>query len=76
MSSTFLRFLLIFLFTALVLRAEERVRPGQSVIRIESTAQVPNYAQPWAPGVITASVGSGFVITGNRILTNAHVVSH
>lgn len=56
--------------------AEEHVRPGQSVVKIECTAQVPNYAQPWAPGVITNSLGSGFVISGNRILTNAHVVSH
>lgn len=55
---------------------EERIRPGQSVVRIEATGQLPNYVMPWAPGRMSGGVGSGFVIAGNRILTNAHVVSH
>jgi S1-C subfamily serine protease len=57
-------------------QAQERIRPGQSVVRIEATGQVPDYTQPWAPGRIRSGVGSGFVIKGDRILTNAHVVSH
>lgn len=54
----------------------ERLRPGQSVVRIEATGQFPDYQQPWTPGRIGGGVGSGFVIAGNRLLTNAHVVSH
>jgi S1-C subfamily serine protease len=54
----------------------DRIRPGQSVVRIEATGQLPNYVMPWAPGRMTGGVGSGFVIADNRILTNAHVVSH
>lgn len=56
--------------------AAERIRPGQSVVRIETSAQVPDYQQPWSPGRLSGGVGSGFVIGGNRLLTNAHVVSH
>lgn len=56
--------------------AQNRTGPGQSVVRVEATAQMPNYAQPWAPGRIGGGTGSGFVIDGKRIMTNAHVVSH
>src|SRR5207302_10881580 len=31
---------------------------------------------PWAPGAISGGVGAGFVIAGERIMTNAHVVSN
>lgn len=45
-------------------------------MRISTTAQQPDYAAPWTPGTVTSGVGAGFVIEGNRILTNAHVVSN
>jgi len=68
---------LIFVFAPLESQAApDRIRPGQSVVRIEATGQFPNYSQPWAPGRIGGGTGSGFVIEGNRIMTNAHVVSH
>lgn len=48
----------------------------KSLVRINTTAQSPNYNVPWNPGNLSRGVGSGFVIDGERILTNAHVVSN
>ncbi len=36
----------------------------------------PDYRAPWNSGSIGRGVGAGFVIDGQRILTNAHVVSN
>ena len=47
-----------------------------SVVRIEVTMQEADYRSPWNAGKIGGGVGSGFVISGRRILTNAHVVSN
>jgi S1-C subfamily serine protease len=49
---------------------------AQSLVRIEATSQEPNYRTPWNPGEVGGGVGAGFVISGNRIMTNAHVVSN
>ena len=48
----------------------------RSLARITTTFQDPNYREPWAPGAIEGAVGTGFIIDGYRILTNAHVVSN
>ena len=48
----------------------------QSLVRITTTSQDANYREPWEPGTISGAVGTGFVIDGQRILTNAHVVSN
>jgi len=50
--------------------------PSASMVRISTTSQQPDYAIPWNPGSIIRGVGAGFVIEGNRIMTNAHVVSN
>jgi S1-C subfamily serine protease len=47
-----------------------------SVVRIEVAMQEPDYRSPWDAGRIEGGVGSGFIIGGKRILTNAHVVSN
>src|SRR6201997_266365 len=47
-----------------------------SLVRITTTSQEPDYKVPWNPGSISGGVGAGFVIDGGRILTNAHVVSN
>jgi S1-C subfamily serine protease len=52
------------------------VAPAASMVRIEVTSQQPDYTSPWSPGSIASGVGAGFVIAGNRIMTNAHVVSN
>jgi S1-C subfamily serine protease len=48
----------------------------KSLVRITSTSVEPDYKAPWNSGGIERGVGAGFVINGNRILTNAHVVSN
>src|SRR5438309_7262813 len=48
----------------------------KSLVRITATEVAPDYKAPWNAGAIQRGVGAGFVIEGNRILTNAHVVSN
>src|SRR2546428_10974697 len=48
----------------------------KSLVRITATAVEPDYKAPWNAGAIGRGVGAGFVIEGNRIMTNAHVVSN
>jgi len=48
----------------------------RSLARITTTSQDPNYREPWAAGAISGGVGTGLIIDGQRILTNAHVVSN
>jgi S1-C subfamily serine protease len=48
----------------------------KSLVRITSTEVEPDLRAPWNSGAIGRGVGAGFVIEGNRILTNAHVVSN
>ena len=49
---------------------------AESLVRIEATSQEPDYKTPWSPGEIVSGVGAGFVIDGDRIMTNAHGVSN
>ena len=48
----------------------------KSLVRITETAVEPDYRAPWNAGALQRGVGAGFVISGNRILTNAHVVAN
>lgn len=47
-----------------------------SVIKIYTTQAAPDYFTPWRLLTPRQSSGSGAVIIGNRILTNAHVVAN
>lgn len=47
-----------------------------SVIKIYTTQATPDYFTPWRLLTPRQSSGSGAVIGGNRILTNAHVVAN
>ncbi len=49
---------------------------AHSLVKIFTLAQAPNYYEPWRVDAQKASSGSGSIIQGNRILTNAHVVSN
>lgn len=46
-----------------------------SVVKIYVTKSVYDYDNPWRLNGAYRASGTGFVIPGNRIMTNAHVVS-
>lgn len=47
-----------------------------SVVKIHVTVRRPNLTQPWTKESPQDVTGSGLVIEGNRIITNAHVVAY
>ena len=47
---------------------------ANSVVKVFSTMRYPDLVKPWAKQAPTDASGSGVVIEGHRILTNAHVV--
>ncbi len=47
----------------------------QAIVKIYTTSKIPNYQAPWSSS-IRSSTGSGAIIEGNKILTNAHVVAN
>ena len=53
----------------------EAAEPEKSVIQIFTFSQEPDWDEPWNSSPVRRATGSGFVIEGNRIMTNAHVVS-
>jgi S1-C subfamily serine protease len=65
---------LVLLLSALPARAISIVEVRKSLVRITNTSQEANYRTPWNPGAVGGGTGTGFVIGGNRVLTNAHVV--
>ncbi len=52
----------------------EYVRKG--VVSINVTYQYPDYREPWKTAGGSRGDGSGFIVKGQRIMTNAHVVSN
>jgi len=50
--------------------------PGKSVVMIRNAGQDFDFVTPWKQKQMTQGVGSGFIIDGNRVLTNAHNVSN
>lgn len=48
----------------------------KSVVMIMAVTQDYDYATPWKMAAMNRGVGSGFIISGNRILTNAHNVAN
>ena len=63
----------IILISAAVCTA--RADMTKSVVMIQVVKQPFNYSTPWKQSSFSQGVGSGFIIEGNRILTNAHNVS-
>ncbi|HXT11485.1 MAG TPA: trypsin-like peptidase domain-containing protein [Candidatus Angelobacter sp.] len=49
---------------------------ANSVVKIFSTVRYPDVFQPWTKASPTSITGSGVVIEGHRILSNAHVVEY
>ena len=60
---------------ALLLVTARAAEPEKSVVQIFVASQLPVWDAPWRFESIRRSSGTGFLIKGKRILTNAHVVS-
>lgn len=54
--------------------AEAKIR--DSVVKISATVRAPDLTRPWTKGNPSEVSGTGVVIEGKRILTNAHVVNY
>lgn len=69
------RKIILYALLALSLLNWASARPEQSVVQITNYTQQPDWVEPWRFSPVGGGVGSGFVIGGQRIMTNAHVVS-
>jgi len=54
--------------------AKDEIR--DSVVKLHVTQRPPDLLRPWTKASAVTASGSGVVIEGNRILTNAHVVRY
>ncbi len=72
--------LVLAVLTAPVCRAQEggegAGNPRDSVVKVMVTYRAPDLYRPWAKQGPEEITGTGFVIEGNRIITNAHVAEH
>lgn len=57
------------------LEATWGAEPEKSVIQITTFSQQPAWDAPWRFDSVRRASGSGFVIKGKKIMTNAHVIS-
>eukprot|EP00271_Cylindrocystis_brebissonii_P001037 TRINITY_DN11285_c1_g2_i3.p1 TRINITY_DN11285_c1_g2~~TRINITY_DN11285_c1_g2_i3.p1 ORF type:complete len:771 (+),score=157.38 TRINITY_DN11285_c1_g2_i3:347-2314(+) len=55
---------------------QEEVAVMDAVVKVYCTHTEPNFSLPWQKRRQHSSSGSGFVISGRHILTNAHCVEH
>lgn len=53
---------------------QDAIRP--SVVKIHSTQRLPDFYRPWTKAAPREVSGTGFIIDGKRIVTNAHVVGY
>jgi S1-C subfamily serine protease len=68
----------VLLLGIVLVAASSRVgsgEPADAIVKVYATQLAPNYGAPWKAGTPRSVSGSGFVIPGRRIVTNAHVVS-
>ncbi len=72
-----MRILWIVILSTLFLTASAQHENGtkEAIVKIYTTAKVPNYQEPWNSSM-RSSTGSGAIIDGEYILTNAHVVAN
>ena len=61
-------------FLALCAEAQDQIR--DLVVKIHATQHAPDLLRPWTKNSPQQVKGSGVVIDGKRILTNAHVVKY
>ncbi len=68
-------FIGILLFSLILIQSAVAADIRDSVVKIYTTTNRVDFYHPWQSKGSTALIGSGCIISGNRILTNAHVVS-
>jgi S1-C subfamily serine protease len=51
-------------------------QPAEGVVRVTAMLRFPNPIRPWTQSNSTEVGGTGVVISGNKILTNAHIVQY
>jgi len=66
---------LVFLVAIASLADSYAADPERSVVQIFTFAQQPIWDAPWRFDAVRRMGGSGFVIKGKRVMTNAHVIS-
>lgn len=66
-------FILLLLIVATTLA--NAVSAHNSVVKVFASISLPDYKYPYQTSKISKFTGSGAIISGNRILTSAHVVS-
>jgi len=69
-------YLVVFLSFYLAPRAEAQDQIRDLVVKIHATQHAPDLLRPWTKNSPQQVQGSGVVIDGKRILTNAHVVKY
>ncbi|HFQ61676.1 MAG TPA: serine protease [Epsilonproteobacteria bacterium] len=71
-----MRYLMVLLLSTLILTANSTKDDvtKQAIVKIYTTSKIPNYQVPWS-SAMQRSTGSGSIIEGGFILTNAHVVA-
>ncbi|EDZ62767.1 periplasmic serine protease [Sulfurimonas gotlandica GD1] len=69
------KLLYILLTTLLSTNILANTEVEESIVKIYTVSKTPNYMTPWNSN-INRSHGSGSIIEGNRILTNAHIVAN
>jgi S1-C subfamily serine protease len=65
----------LFLLSLLQATTPEEERLRSAIVKVYTVVKTPNYSVPWSSSIQQVS-GSGAVIEGRRILTNAHVVAN
>ena len=70
-----IQILKIFLFLGVVTSSIYADGIDKSIVKVYTVSKTPDYHEPWNSTVHRSS-GSGSIISGNRILTNAHVVAN
>ena len=68
--------LLLILSTIIVCPTISIAKTMDAIVKVFVTSQTYNYDTPWQVDSIEQSSGSAAIISGERILTNAHVVSN
>lgn len=69
-------YFILYSFYSPAVFGEDKAPIQDSIVKIYTIYTRPNYYNPWMMESTNQSSGSGAIISGKRILTNAHVVSH